>query len=125
LRNPIISKHGYLVYIVKLPVVEAVEACPQISHEDLGALEDPDGLAALEPHFVPEALKIIGQDVDQSRCRLVCRFYAVQEAAIIFLENEVSAITIVSYGSVIPRRALALPPGDTPAAPSTWASPRL
>jgi hypothetical protein len=88
LRNPIISKHGYLVYIVKLPIVEAVKTCPQISHEDLSTLQKPDRLSPLEPHFVSEATKITGQDVDQGSSRLVCCFYAVQETAVIFLKEQ-------------------------------------
>jgi hypothetical protein len=67
LGDTVIGKGSYLVYVIKLAVAFTIERGPYVSHADLGAFKEPDGLAILETHDVIEGGEVLGEDVHE-RC---------------------------------------------------------
>ncbi len=81
LWDAIIGKHGYLVNIVKAAIAFAIEASPQVANKDLRSFVEAHGLA-METGLVPEARKIVYQEIDKSSCGSVCFRNAVRETAV-------------------------------------------
>lgn len=88
LRDAVIGEHGDLVDVVELPVAVAVEARPQVRHENLRPFEEANGLAPpCKRELVPEAGEVAREQVHQPRCGPVGRLYAVREAALVLLQD--------------------------------------
>ena len=88
LRDAVIGEHGDLVDVVELPVAVAVEAGPQVRHENLRPFEEANGLAPpCKRELVPEAGEVAREQVHQPRCGPVGRLYAVREAALVLLQD--------------------------------------
>ena len=86
LRHAVVGEHGDLVDVPEGAVALALEAGPDISDENLGSLEQPDGLLApLEAVLIPEAPEVLGQQVDQAGGRAVGGGDEVGWVAVVFL----------------------------------------
>lgn len=66
---------------MELSITLALEASPQICHQDLCSLVETHSLA-FESDFVSETWKMVHQEVDQCSCRTICFFDAVPELAV-------------------------------------------
>lgn len=78
----------------------AFKASPQVSDEDLCALEDTDGLAPAGVGVdVSEAGKIGSKEVDEGRGGTVCFFDEVQDRPIVFFVEDLAgfAETVESF----------------------------
>lgn len=88
LRDSIVGEHGDFIDIPESAVAFSVEAAPYVCYQDLGALEEADGLAsALELELISETGEITCEQVDQSSRRSVGGFDAVDEAAVVLLQE--------------------------------------
>jgi hypothetical protein len=90
LRDSIISKHGDFIYIVKMPIIFAIESGPEICHADLSSLEKADILPVLKTNNVVETGEVLSEDVDKSSSGMVGSLYALYEAAFVFLSITIS-----------------------------------
>lgn len=81
LGDAVVGEGGQFVDVVERAVGCAVEAGPQIRHQDLGALVDVDP-SAVEDSGVAEAREGVHHQIDQGGRRLVGLFDAVDKRAV-------------------------------------------
>lgn len=88
LRDAVVGKHGDLVNVPELSVSFAVKTGPDIRHQDLGPFEEADRFAsAFKPALVVEAIEVPREQVDQPGGGPFGGFYALREAAAVFLQG--------------------------------------
>jgi len=85
LWNTIIRKHSDLINIVELAKSFAFKGSPEISHANLGSLEESHALPVLETNDVVEAREAFGKEIHETGGRVVGFFDAIGETALVFL----------------------------------------
>jgi hypothetical protein len=60
----VVRKHGNLINIVKLPIVSAIKASPQIGDQDLGSFQKSHVLTILETKLIAKARKVSRKKID-------------------------------------------------------------
>lgn len=98
--NAVVGKDSKLVDIIELTVAVSVEACPQVCNENLGSLQDTNGLFVLEADFVTKAVEVFGQQVYESCGGPVGFGDAVYEAASVFLHMALVMLSLLDRGVI-------------------------
>jgi len=96
LRDTVVGKHGDFVNVPESAEALAVEAGPEVGHEDLGALEKANGFAAaFELVLVAERGEVPCEVVDKLGSRTLCLRNELRDTAVVELRSAVREGTYV------------------------------